>query len=591
MVSQVDKDVNETITIGLHIKRGTHENGMSLKEYADAVMSGTHPVLGHDDFVYHFGAEDSDIETLVNWVDANQLTIDEATKSTANFKLSGTVGKFNQLFNIKLQDVTDDTRNYIKPDKDITIPTEITDIVDIVLGLDTSHDFIKSSVTATPILPEYDTGGPTTATPAQLATAYKVPPGNGYGMNIAIAAITPQGSVNMGWIQSDVDRTFSRVGLASPTIVTVSVNGTTASTNATEMNGIDAESILDIYCIGGICPKAKIIYYIVDQSSNPVQAVIDLFNAVLNDTTNNPSVFSVSYGIGISTDNFLDTILQSFVVKGITVFTAAGDTGTIYCGVYVGCVSPYQISVGGTIATLNTDNSIASEVYWRIGDGVLDHDTNSLAGGGGITAYYPPELGLNTGFGLVPTPSWQTGCYYTRISAESIQGYPVLDGPYPIGSSPNPPFQNGRGIPDISAMAVGYGVYIRNSGYRVQGTSASCPIVASIWARLGSLLGYSFPFNMSLLYSNQATWFNDITDGNSMFQNDQYGPKLKLATLWELMATSGWDPITGLGTPKADQWYEYYHKGSTFPKNNYGFRKASTATYPRISSVAGSQRS
>jgi hypothetical protein len=590
MVSQVDKDINETITIGLHIKRGTHENGMSLKEYADAVMSGTHPVLGHDDYVYHFGAEDSDIETLINWADANQLSVDEVTKSTANFKLSGTVGKFNQLFNIKLQDVTDDTRNYIKPDKDITIPPEITDIVDIVLGLDTSHDLIKSNVTATPILPEYDTGGPTTATPAQLATAYNVPPGNGYGMNIAIAAITPQGSVNQGWIQSDVDRTFSRVGLASPTIVTVSVNGATASTNATEMNGVDNESILDIYCIGGICPKAKILYYIVDQSSDPVQAAINLFNAVLNDTTNNPTVFSISYGIGVlGADNFFDTILQSFVVKGITVFTAAGDSGTSNCGVTVGCVSPYHISVGGTITTLNTDNSIASEVYWRIGDGVTDQDPHSGAGGGGITDYYSPGTGDNTG--LVPAPSWQTGCYYTRISAISTQGYPVLDGPHPIGSAPYPPNQNGRGIPDISAMAAGYGVYVHNIGYRVQGTSASCPIVASIWARLSSLLGYSFPFNMSLLYSNQATWFNDITEGNSMFQNNEYGPKLKSAGSLEPMATSGWDPITGLGTPKADQWYKYYHKGSTFPKNNYGFRKASTATYPRISSVAGSQRS
>jgi len=75
---------------------------------------------------------------------------------------------------------------------------------------------------------------------------------------------------------------------------------------------------------------------------------------------------------------------------------------------------------------------------------------------------------------------------------------------------------------------------------------------------------------MSTWYSNRALLFNDITSGDN---RDGYTTGYT--------TTTGWDAVTGLGTPKVDQIYKYFHTGSTFPKQNYGFRPTSGPSYPR----------
>jgi hypothetical protein len=75
---------------------------------------------------------------------------------------------------------------------------------------------------------------------------------------------------------------------------------------------------------------------------------------------------------------------------------------------------------------------------------------------------------------------------------------------------------------------------------------------------------------MSIWYLNNTTLFNDITSGDN---------RNGLTTGY--ITTAGWDPVTGVGTPKVNQIYKYFHTGSTFPKTNYGFRPALGPTYPR----------
>jgi subtilase family serine protease len=101
------------------------------------------------------------------------------------------------------------------------------------------------------------------------------------------------------------------------------------------------------------------------------------------------------------------------------------------------------------------------------------------------------------------------------------------------------------------------------------GTSASAPFLAGLWVRLTQLLGYRIPFNMQTWYSN-ISLFNDVTTGDNVsIYTTGY------------TTTQGWDPVVGLGSPKADQIYKYFHVGSTFPKTNYGFRAATGQVYPR----------
>jgi tripeptidyl-peptidase-1 len=103
----------------------------------------------------------------------------------------------------------------------------------------------------------------------------------------------------------------------------------------------------------------------------------------------------------------------------------------------------------------------------------------------------------------------------------------------------------GRGYPDVAALGGETNPYCIASGGRftgVAGTSASCPVVAGIFARLNGLrlaagkapLGFLNPF----IYMN-ADAFQDVTKGknNPGMEKDGFS------------AIPGWDAASGLGTP------------------------------------------
>jgi kumamolisin len=531
-MTTIDKNTSDIIMISLYLVRDTHDNGMSLQEYADGVIAGTHPIIGHDEFVYQFGATDDNLQTVISWAKNNGLRIYEAHHGQSVVKVEGTVGTFNNLFNIVLQDVTDADRTYMMPNVSPTIPEQLVGIVESVPGFDQSFLAVKHLTVA-----DAQTANPDTAvTPIQMATAYNIPGSNGFGACIGIFELTYSGSPE-GWHLPDVTASFNRIGAVVPNIVTINVDSAVINSTST------AESMLDIYCAGAVAQKAKIAYYIAPNGGT--QYIIDCINATANDTTNNPTSLGISWGIGDTTA--YDSAFQACVAKGITVFVSSGDSGAANLSVSQSATSQYIVSAGGTSITLNGSNQITSEVAWS-------------GSGGGISA-------------SIPLPSWQTGLTTTTITASST-GTPT--------ALPK------RGVPDISAPAdpnTGYQFYIGggdgSQGSLVQygGTSASAPLLAGIWARLNQQLGNRIPFNMATWYTYctqqsgtvpNPNLFNDTTSGDN-----RNGYTTGYAT------TTGWDPVTGVGSPKVDQIYQYFHTGSTFPKQNYGFRPTTGATYPR----------
>ena len=301
--------------------------------------------------------------------------------------------------------------------------------------------------------------------------------------------------------------------------------------------------MLDIYCVGAVAPGAKIAMYF---APNTFQGFIDTVASATNDTVNNPSVISISWG---TTDVYwtlynslapFETAFQAAVVKGITVFVAAGDYGVRAVSsdatytVQYPATSPYVVCTGGTVVSINNDYSIASEVPWGTSGG-------SYAAGGGVSTIFS-------------VPSWQTG-----LSSKVYPGGTVT----PL---------SGRGIPDVSAMATGYTFYYGSPNYTgtFLGTSATAPLLAGLMARLNQLSGKHIGFVNSDWYSIGATAFNDQTTGDNHGGNSV-----------GYMATTGWDAASGLGSPIATEIYKFYKIGTTFPKANYGFRPTTGQTYPR----------
>jgi len=134
----------------------------------------------------------------------------------------------------------------------------------------------------------------------------------------------------------------------------------------------------------------------------------------------------------------------------------------------------------------------------------------------------------------------------------------------PAGSTPIGAM---RGVPDVGYQAssrTGVLVYDTAPGdaqgglncpagnpcsagwYVVGGTSSSCPQWAGLVAIADQIAGHGLGLINPALYSlasgpNYGTYFYDVTTGNN--QADPSIPGYP--------ATTGWDPVTGLGTPNA----------------------------------------
>lgn len=141
-----------------------------------------------------------------------------------------------------------------------------------------------------------------------------------------------------------------------------------------------------------------------------------------------------------------------------------------------------------------------------------------------------------------------------------------------LQTAPNLPPNNlfnpsGRGYPDVSALGYNYNIVIEGQDYPVAGTSASCPVVAGTYhchinlnilamislindARISagkSSVGFVNPALYQFAASKPDV-FRDITVGEN---NCCAGyPAPSVCCQYGFNATVGWDPITGLGSPK-----------------------------------------
>ena len=109
----------------------------------------------------------------------------------------------------------------------------------------------------------------------------------------------------------------------------------------------------------------------------------------------------------------------------------------------------------------------------------------------------------------------------------------------------------GRATPDVSALGTGYMLWVDGaSSPGVGGTSASAPVFAAMISLLNEdrlndgkkPLGFLNPF----LYQN-ADAFYDVTTGTNAH------PRGPGETKYGFACAKGWDPATGLGTPKFDK--------------------------------------
>lgn len=410
--------------------------------------------------------------------------------------LSGTVAQMEAAFSVKLQCFEHASGRYRGREGVIQLPAELDGVVDAVLGLDNRpqakpHFRMRGEQTpkATPV-------AAAAFTPVQLARLYGYPQATGQGQCVGIIEL------GGGFRQADLDTYFRNLGVPTPQVTAVSVDGG-ANSPTGDPNGPDGEVMLDIEVVGAIAPNARIAVYF---APNTDAGFLDAVTQAIHDTTNKPSVLSISWGSAESNwtgqaMTAMDDAFQAAATLGVTICAASGDNGSSD-GVTDGsdhvdfpASSPYALACGGT--SLHASNSsITSEVVWNDG-------AQGGSGGGGVSGFFP-------------LPSWQSGLQTTNAGGVTT----------PLSK---------RGVPDVSGDAdpqTGYDVRIDGTNAVIGGTSAVAPLWAGLLARINQLNGKAAGYIQPRLYQNPQA-FRDITQGNN----------------GDFFASNGWDACTGLGSP------------------------------------------
>jgi kumamolisin len=435
------------------------------------------------------------------------LTVEKGTPKPERrtIKLTGTVTAMQKAFGVTLTQKVLDGNTYRVREGSIQLPAELTGAVEAVLGLDNRPQaqphfrVLGSAINAA-------TGGTqgfarahagaagASYTPAQVGQLYQFPKGaTATGQTIGIIEL------GGGYRAADLTAYFKGLGQKAPKVTAVSVDkGKNSPGNA---NGADGEVMLDIEVSASVAPGAKIVVYF---APNTDQGFIDAIGSAVHDTTNKPSVISISWGGPESSwtsqaMTALDAACQSAAALGITITVAAGDNGSsdgaTGNNVDFPASSPHVLACGGT-KLIGSGSTITSEVVW-----------NEQASGEGATGG-----GVSNVFAL---PSWQANAKV----------------PAPSGSS------GGRGVPDVCGDAdpvTGYQVRVDGESLVIGGTSAVAPLWAGLIALNNQQNGKSAGFIQPQIYAAKAaSAFNDIVSGNN----------------GAFSAGPGWDACTGLGSP------------------------------------------
>jgi kumamolisin len=469
-----------------------------LRRRAALHLSQHREPLTREEFAARYGAAPDDVRRVEAFAQQFNLTVVSVALGRRVVVLTGTIAALNEAFGttLKLYQCTDGL--YRGRTGALYLPADLEHVVVGVLGLDNRPQAQVRCRRQRPV-----TGAKvaknTSYTPPQVAGLYQYPTSvTGTGQTVAIVEL------GGGYQVADLQTYFTSLGLNTPSVTAVSVDGAT-NTPAGDPSSADGEVLLDIEIIGSIASGAAIAVYF---GPNTDQGFLDAITTAVHDTLRTPSVVSISWGGAESTWTqqaltSYDQAFQDAAALGVTVCCAAGDGGSSD-GVSDGeahvdfpASSPHVLACGGTHVTSSAAGSLTGEVVWNDG-------TSGGATGGGVSDVFA-------------LPAYQESA-----------NVPV---------SVNPSHFKGRGVPDVAGDAdpdTGYQVRVDGSDVVYGGTSAVAPLWSALVALINQSRGQPLGYLNPVLYTIGTSGFRDITSGN----NGAY------------KAGKGWDPCTGLGSPK-----------------------------------------
>ncbi|CAK7201702.1 hypothetical protein SEUCBS139899_004412 [Sporothrix eucalyptigena] len=527
-----------------------------------------------DDIESTFGASSDAVSAVTNWLESSGVVKGYAVRGSF-IDLATDVAGANTLFGANYQYYTPPSTATVTSTKLRTLSYSVPDeIVSHVALVDPGNYFgsVRSfaprlgdlkfaeraeagTATTSPgkkgTATTIDASCQTSITPACLKQLYNV---GDYAADADSGSTIGFGSfLNQSALYSDLAQYLQLNGLPSQNFsVELIQNATNDQNPATAQIG---EANLDVQNIVGVAHPLPVVEFItggeppfvpnIDQptaADNQNEPYLPYYRYLLSKTNDElPKVISNSYGDEEDSVPYNYAVLTCNLIglmglRGITIIESSGDLG-----VGAGCLAPdnktpefnaifpatcpYLTSVGGTV-------DVSPEIAW---------DGSS----GGFSKYFtrPAYQAFAVGTYLAEHVTPSTYKYYSQYTN-----------------------WQGRGFPDVSAHSVSpdYQIVYAGKPGPSGGTSAAAPLWAAIVGLLNDArLRQGLPtlgFLNPLLYTFGSQVLTDITGGQSIGCNgkntqsggsEPAGSGVIPGAFWN--ATTGWDPVTGYGTPNFEK--------------------------------------
>ena len=482
----------------------------------DAKRPGERTYMTRDQLRSEFGSDPAAIAAIEKFAAAHHLVVTRNEPASARLGIGGTVADISEAFGVKLLDYSHPKLgDFHARTGPVMLPTELGDAITGVFGLNNQRVMHRLPRRRQSVDPRLAASSQSRSwfIPTELAQIYNFPEADASRQCIGLLEF------GGGVEPADVAAYFQKIGVPAPAIQIVAVDG--VGTDPTADPDSTGEVMLDVDIAGALAGGAKVAVYF---STFDEKGLVDILSTVINDSTNDPAVLSVSWGWDenqpfnngiLWSAAAIDHVNQSLLAVaqlGITVCVSTGDDGAEaqvqdgHAHVNFPATSPYVLAVGGTTlhARQGANGQMAvGEVVWNDGPG--------SGTGGGVSD-------------ITPAPGWQEG---------------------KVPRSLNPGNFAGRAIPDVAANAdPATGYLVMNGGKLgiVGGTSAAAPLWASLITRTNALTGARAGNFNALLYGTigPSGVLRDITSGN----NDTDG-----LLDGQFAAGPGWDACTGWGAP------------------------------------------
>ncbi|HEY3835454.1 MAG TPA: protease pro-enzyme activation domain-containing protein [Bryobacteraceae bacterium] len=497
----------------LLLKRPAEQQAAFEQFIADAHSQGSasyHRWLTPAQIGAQFGPAESDVQSVVAWLQSQGLAVAKVSQARTTIEFSGTAGQIESAFTTKIHSFELDGETHFSNTVDPQIPAALAPVV---AGLSPLNDFRPKPMHTAPQA-RSAAPAPTSANPRAMSIQARprfsasqpnltIPSGNGTGnlyvvtpADAATIYNTPNATLNAKHAGSlNLTGTGVTIGIAGDSNVdlanianyralfltglpqitpTVVVDGNDPGTGS----GDEVEALLDLEVTSAIAPGAKLTLYTAQDTS--FQAGLDLaIQRALDD--NKVNILNVSFGgceayQGEGGNLELLNFWQQAAAQGISVTVSTGDSGSAGCdnpnaedsasqGLQVSAFAstPYNIAVGGTDFNQDASNEAT---YWSTTNSALGgsakgpipeipwNDSTSTVGA--LSGNKPTDIGGDTNIG--GAGGGASNCLVATVDNNGN----VLACPNTAtdpGFYPKPSWQSGFGtgsarqVPDVSLFA------------------------------------------------------------------------------------------------------------------------------------------